>query len=162
MWLMRVVLDGVNLRNLEAMPEDYEEARLAVVKFSRIDARIERPVNRHFWKRVGKENKPPELAELTSEETVRRIFAMVNSNPNVAYIYQSGPDDDPDDNPFLHFINRFNTHPPLLAASIGISLGRIDGWKKAGVIPNFGPCEKLKASCYEELRVKLAASADDE
>jgi hypothetical protein len=111
---------------------------------------------------VGKENKPPELAELTSEETVRRIFAMVNNNPNVTYIYQSGSDDDPDDNPFLHFINRFRTHPPLLAASIGISLGRIDGWKKAGVIPNFGPCEKLKASCYEELRVKLAASADDE
>lgn len=162
MWVIRVVFDGVNLRQLEAMPEDYEEARATVVKFSRIDQGIDKPVGKRFWKRLSKKNAPPDLAELTSEDTVRRIFAMVNNNPNLTYIYQSGPDDDPDDNPLLSFINRFSTHPPLLAASVAVSLGRIGEWKKAGVIEDFGPCDELETSCYEPLRLKMAEHAKAE
>ncbi|WP_191299275.1 hypothetical protein [Lentzea cavernae] len=157
-WLSRVAFEGVNLKGLESLPEDYEEARGALIKFSRIDSRIDKPVSKSFWKRVSKRNKPQEMAKLTSEEALRRMYAIVNEskNPGLMYIYQSGSEDNPDDNPLVEYLRSFDKYPPILATSLAVTASRIAEWRKAGVIDYDGPCQRRKKQCYEELRLRLA------
>jgi hypothetical protein len=156
-WMSTIALKGTNLKHLQAMPEDYEEARTTLIRFRRIDERIDKPVGRSFWKKVSKNNKPPEIAELTSEEHIRRIFAMVDENPNMTYVYQSGPGDDPDDNPFLELITRFAKWPPIFLASLIITSGRVNEWKASGAITYSTPCDDSDEECFLRLQRKLEA-----
>ncbi|MBB2498806.1 hypothetical protein [Amycolatopsis echigonensis] len=149
-WMMQICIDGVNLKNLEAVPEDFEEVRTVLVRFSRIDSRMDKPVGSRFWKRVRKDNKPQELAELTSEEHVRRIHAIVSKNPDITYVYQSGPEDDPHDNPLLEFIERFSKLPPLFLGSLAVTSGRIAEWRKSRVVEYRTLCESAEGSCHEK------------
>ena len=161
-WMTKIAFDGVNLKKLEAMPEDYEEARVTFKDFRRIDTRIDKPVGRRFWKKLGKDHKAKEFSELTSDETLRRIHAMIDANPNAMFVWQSGSGDDPEDNPILAYLNQFKVRPPALVASLQMTSGRIADSKKSGVIDYKGPCQKLKKPCYEVLRAKLAAEASDD
>jgi hypothetical protein len=148
-WMTRIAIDGVNLKNLEAVPEDFEEVRTVLVRFSRIDSRMDKPIGSRFWKRIRKDNKPQELAELTFEEHVRRMHAIVSQNPEITYVYQSGPEDDPDDNPFLEFIERFSKLPPLFLESLAVTSGRISKWRKSGVVEYCTLCDNIEGSCHD-------------
>jgi hypothetical protein len=154
-WMTTLALDGKNLKHLQAMPEDYEEARTTLVRFRRIDERIDKPVGRSFWKKISKQNKPPEIAELTSEEHIRRIYAMASENPNVTFVVQSGRDDEPDDNPFMGFIPRFVKWPPIFLASLIITSGRVKEWKDSGVITYSTLCDDSNEECFLRLQRKL-------
>ncbi|MEU4763708.1 hypothetical protein AB0H12_10650 [Actinosynnema sp. NPDC023794] len=159
-WLFRTTFDGVNLKHLEAMPDDYEEARLMLVRFARIDARIDKPVRRRFWKRVAKDNKPKEFRELASDETFRRIYAMIQANPDATVIYQSDPSK-PESNPILEYIQRFEKVPPLLAASLQITAGRIENWIITDVIDYDTPCTRMSIPCFRELTERLSREKSD-
>jgi hypothetical protein len=158
-FLTKTVLEGVAPGHLEARPEDYEAARSTVIWFSRIDARIDKQVDKNYWRKFAKENTPRDMVNLDPEDSLRRIYAVLNSNQAETVVFQAHTDEEV--NVFVEFIHRFRRLPKLLVPSLETTFGRMEHWRSEDVMTFNTPCTSLDAPCYILARRAVEAAESE-
>lgn len=144
--LRQVTLDKRTVSHMEAMPEDYEQARQLVIEMSRVDSRLSTP-KRNFWKKFFRVNKPEPMQELAAEDRLRRANAMLQNNEAETFVFQG-------DDALHAFFEGFQKNPPIFAASLTHTASRISHWREQNIITQDTPCSALDFPCYQEAQDK--------
>lgn len=141
--LFTVIWNGQTVSKMEALPQDYEDARQLLIEMSRIDGRLTKPTKKNFWKNFFGRNKPMELHKLSAQDQIRRARAMLMDKQAETVVFQG-------DDALLEFIQSFQKYPPIYTASLVRTASRIEQWKDEGILKSEMPCDQISEHCYKE------------
>lgn len=163
-WIYRVTREGYTLSMMSSGPDDYGQVRDALILCARTDARLGAPIKAKYWKKLAKEHRPRDFAELDGAEALSRMYAILDARGGEGMMLDNTTDEN--QSVLLAYLDSFNEIPKVFVPSLAISEGRIQEWISKGVVDYPLFCASDQEPCCESkqrrLREMLSEESDDE